>query len=61
MSFSAKNVAVYLTSTFFFRMNIFKKKKQFDGENFINKNGVQMIKNIAKSYQVKIYQVSGQN
>ncbi len=34
-------------------MNIFKKKKQFDGENFINKNGVQMIKNIAKAYQVK--------
>jgi hypothetical protein len=42
----------HIVATTSVRLNFLKKRKQFDGDNFLNKNGVQMIKNIAKSYKV---------
>ena len=45
----------HIVATTSIRMNIFKKRKQFDGDNFLNKNGVQMIRNLAKSFRVLFY------
>ena len=42
----------HIVSTTSIRLNVFKKKKGFDETQFFNKHGVQMIKDLAKTYQV---------
>jgi hypothetical protein len=43
----------HIVSTTSIRFNVFRKGRKFDGEHFVDKHGIQMIKTIAKSYQVQ--------
>ncbi len=43
----------HIVSSTKLNVNPLKKKKRFDGEEILNKNGLQMVKTIAKSFTVK--------